>query len=62
MFRSSSNGEIEAVETFKSTIYSKKAVIIAAGCWTGSLIYNLIQDSDIELDIPVKPRKVRFRR
>lgn len=57
LLRSSRNGEIEAVETLKSTIYSKKAVIIAAGCWTGSLMHNLIRDSDIELDIPIKPRK-----
>lgn len=60
MFRSSSNGEVEAIETCKSTICSKKAVIVAAGCWSGSLMHNLIRESDIELDIPIEPRKVRF--
>ncbi|XP_057484128.1 uncharacterized protein LOC130770638 isoform X2 [Actinidia eriantha] len=48
---------VEAVRTSKNTLYSKKAVVIATGCWSGSLMHDLIRDSDIELDVPVKPRK-----
>lgn len=58
MFRSGSSGEVQAVKTSKNTLYSKKAVVIAAGCWTGSLIHDLIKDSSIQLDVPIKPRKV----
>lgn len=57
--RSDSSGEIEAVQTSKRTLYSRKAVVIAAGCWTGALMHDLFKNSDIDLDIPVKPRKVR---
>lgn len=60
MIRSESSGEVEAVKTSKSTLHSKKAVIIAAGSWSGSLMHDLLKDSEIELDFPVKPRKVRF--
>lgn len=59
MLRSESSGDIEGVETSKNTLRSKKAVIIAAGCWSGSLMHDLIKDSGIELDLPVRPRKVR---
>lgn len=61
MFRSGSSGEVQAVKTSKNTLYSKKAVVIAAGCWTGSLIHDLIRDSSIQLDVPVKPRKVESK-
>ncbi|KAM7527495.1 hypothetical protein LguiB_030905 [Lonicera macranthoides] len=57
LVRSGSSGEVRAVKTSKNTLYSKKAVVIAAGCWTGSLIHDLIRDSSIQLDVPVKPRK-----
>lgn len=60
MIRSESSGEVEAVQTSKNTLYSKKAVIIAAGSWSGSLMHDLLKDSEIELDFPVKPRKVRY--
>lgn len=60
MFRSGSSGEIRAVQTTKNTLVSKKAVVIATGCWTGSLMPNLISDSAVELSFPVKPRKVRI--
>ncbi|XP_076951050.1 uncharacterized protein LOC143624219 isoform X1 [Bidens hawaiensis] len=53
----SGNGEVEAVQTSKNLLYSKKAIIIATGCWTGSLMQELIKDLDIEFDVPVKPRK-----
>ncbi|KAL3653253.1 hypothetical protein CASFOL_002934 [Castilleja foliolosa] len=55
--RSESNGGIEAVQTSKSTLHVNKAVIIAAGCWSGSVMHDLIRDAQIKLDLPVKPRK-----
>lgn len=57
-YRSEWTGEITAVQTSKSTLQSKKAVIIAAGCWTGALVHELIKDSQVALDLPIKPRKV----
>lgn len=58
MLRSDSNGEVKAVQTFKNTLYSKKAIIVAAGCWTGYLIQDLFRNWGMELHVPVKPRKV----
>lgn len=55
--RSQSSGEIEAVQTSKNTLFSKKAVVMATGCWTGSLIHELMKISEIEMTFPVKPRK-----
>ncbi|KAG8388858.1 hypothetical protein BUALT_Bualt02G0168700 [Buddleja alternifolia] len=57
LLRSESSGEIEGVQTSKYTLRSKKAVVIAAGCWSGSLMDDLIKSSEIEIDLPVKPRK-----
>ncbi|KAF7120352.1 hypothetical protein RHSIM_Rhsim13G0053400 [Rhododendron simsii] len=53
----SGSGEVKAVQTSKNTLYSKKAVIIAAGCWSGTLMHDLIRDTGLDLDVPVKPRK-----
>ncbi|KAJ0567320.1 putative FAD dependent oxidoreductase, FAD/NAD(P)-binding domain superfamily [Helianthus annuus] len=53
----SGNGKIEAVQTSKNLLYSKKAIVIATGCWTGSLMQELIRDFGIEFEVPVKPRK-----
>jgi hypothetical protein len=58
ILRSGSHDEVEAVLTSKNTLYSKKAIIIAAGCWSGSLMHELLRESEILLDVPVKPRKV----
>ncbi|KZV14443.1 pyruvate dehydrogenase phosphatase regulatory subunit, mitochondrial-like, partial [Dorcoceras hygrometricum] len=55
--RSESMGAIEAVQTFKNTLFSKKAVVLAAGCWSGSLIQGLLKCSETEINFPVKPRK-----
>ena len=33
---------------------------MAAGCWSGSLTQDLFRGSDIVLNLPVKPRKVRI--
>ncbi|KAK4419728.1 hypothetical protein Salat_2385700 [Sesamum alatum] len=57
LLRNESSGEIEGVQTSKNTLQSKKAVVIAAGCWSGSLMHDLIKNSEVELDLPVKPRK-----
>ncbi|XP_075506436.1 uncharacterized protein LOC142543213 [Primulina tabacum] len=55
--RSQSSGEIEAVQTSKNTLFSKKAVILATGCWTGSLIHEVLKNSEILMNFPVKPRR-----
>lgn len=55
--RSDSNGGVEAVQTSKNTLYSKKAVIVAAGCWTGSLMQDLFRNWGMEFHVPVRPRK-----
>ncbi|KDO58558.1 hypothetical protein CISIN_1g011027mg [Citrus sinensis] len=57
LLRSNSTGEVEAVQTSKNTLYSKKAIVVAAGCWSGSLMHDLLRETEIVLDIPVKPRK-----
>ncbi|KDP45239.1 hypothetical protein JCGZ_15104 [Jatropha curcas] len=57
LLRSSSTGEVEAVQTSKTTLYSKKAIVVAAGCWSGSLMHDLFSDSDTAIHVPVKPRK-----
>ncbi|KAK6940435.1 FAD dependent oxidoreductase [Dillenia turbinata] len=56
--RSASTGMVEAVQTSKSILYSTRAIVVAAGCWSGSLMHELIQNLDIVLDVPVMPRKV----
>ncbi|KAL7113672.1 hypothetical protein ACP275_04G075000 [Erythranthe tilingii] len=57
LLRSESSGDVDGVQTSKNTLHCKKAVVIAAGCWSGSLMHNLMQNSEIELDLPVRPRK-----
>ncbi|KAL0435223.1 UNVERIFIED_CONTAM: hypothetical protein Sradi_0230200 [Sesamum radiatum] len=57
LLRNESSGEVEGVQTSKNRLHCKKAVVIAAGCWSGSLMHDLIKDSEVELDLPVKPRK-----
>ena len=60
MYRSGSIGEVEGVQTSKYILNAKKAVVIAAGCWSGSLMQDLMRDSNTDLAVPVKPRKVRL--
>ncbi|GAU43288.1 hypothetical protein TSUD_389870 [Trifolium subterraneum] len=50
--RSDSNGGVEAVQASKTTLYSKKAIVVAAGCWTGSLMKYLFRNWG-----PVRSRK-----
>ncbi|KAK4573531.1 hypothetical protein RGQ29_031474 [Quercus rubra] len=57
LLRSGSSREVEGVQTSKNTLYSK-AIVVAAGSWSGSLMHDLLRDSDILLDVPVKPRKL----
>ncbi|KAH9616715.1 hypothetical protein KSS87_010762 [Heliosperma pusillum] len=54
---SEGKGNIKGVKTKQHTLYGEKAVIIAAGCWSGSLMDDLLKDSDIVVHVPVKPRK-----
>lgn len=56
--RSGSNGKIEAVQTSKTTLYSKKAIVLAAGCWSGTLLRDLLREGKTVLDVPIMPRKV----
>lgn len=60
LFRSGSSRKVGGVQTLKNTIYSNKAVVIAAGCWSGTLIHDLMRESEILPDVPVKPRKVGY--
>ncbi|KAK4768505.1 hypothetical protein SAY87_003646 [Trapa incisa] len=57
LLRAYDKGEVEAVQTLKCTLHCKKAIVIAAGCWSGCLMNDLFRESDISVDIPVKPRK-----
>ncbi|XP_028752666.1 uncharacterized protein LOC114712315 isoform X1 [Neltuma alba] len=57
LIRGASKGEVEAVETIKRTLYSKKAIIVATGCWTGSVMHDLVRNWGMQLNIPVRPRK-----
>lgn len=59
-FRSNGKGKIEGIKTQKNTLYGRKAIIIAAGCWTGTLMDKLLQNSDIVIHVPIQPRKVRI--
>ncbi|KAM7264570.1 hypothetical protein ACFE04_002253 [Oxalis oulophora] len=57
LLRSGSGREVIGVQTSENTLYSNKAIVVAAGCWSGSLMHELLKDSDISLNVPVKPRK-----
>ncbi|XVF21275.1 hypothetical protein REPUB_Repub12eG0076300 [Reevesia pubescens] len=54
--RSTSSGEVQAVRTSNHTLYGK-AIVVAAGCWSRSLMHDLFRGSDVKLDVLVKPRK-----
>lgn len=58
MLRSGGNGKVVAIKTSRNTLHCKKAIVVAAGCWSGSLMRDLLKESEIVLDVPVKPRKV----
>ncbi|OMP07927.1 FAD dependent oxidoreductase [Corchorus olitorius] len=56
LVRSATSGEVEAVQTSNNTLYGK-AIVVAAGSWSRSLMHDLVRGTDIELDVLVKPRK-----
>lgn len=58
MLRSDGSGEVKAIKTSRTILHCKKAIVVAAGCWSGSLMQDLVRESEIVLDVPVKPRKV----
>ncbi|CAI0426512.1 unnamed protein product [Linum tenue] len=57
LLSSSGSREFKGVQTSSGTLISKKAIIVAAGSWTGPLSRELFKGSDIALNIPIKPRK-----
>ncbi|XP_022143543.1 uncharacterized protein LOC111013420 isoform X2 [Momordica charantia] len=57
LLRSGSNGKIEAVQTSKTTLHSKKAIVLAAGCWSGTLLRDVLGEEKTVLDVPIMPRK-----
>ncbi|ONH92681.1 hypothetical protein PRUPE_8G189100 [Prunus persica] len=57
LLRSGGSGEVEAMKTSRNILYTKKAIVVAAGCWSGSLMCDLLRESEVVLDVPVKPRK-----
>ncbi|XP_022727700.1 uncharacterized protein LOC111283423 isoform X1 [Durio zibethinus] len=56
LVRSTNTGEVEAVQTSNNTLYGK-AIVVAAGCWSRSLMHDLVRGSNVKLDVLVKPRK-----
>ncbi|GLU03919.1 hypothetical protein SLE2022_210900 [Rubroshorea leprosula] len=57
LIRSISSGDVEAVQTSKNMLYGKKAIVLAAGSWSGLLMEDLVRGLDITLNVPVEPRK-----
>ncbi|GKV35932.1 hypothetical protein SLEP1_g44130 [Rubroshorea leprosula] len=55
--KSISSGDVEAVQTSKNMLYGKKAIVLAAGSWSGLLMEDLVRGLDITLNVPVEPRK-----
>ncbi|KAL5562221.1 hypothetical protein UlMin_031968 [Ulmus minor] len=53
----SSNGEVVGVKAANNTLYGRKAIVVAAGCWSGSLMQELFKEAEFVLEVPVKPRK-----
>ncbi|XVE72661.1 hypothetical protein DITRI_Ditri11bG0056300 [Diplodiscus trichospermus] len=56
LVRSTGSGEVEAVQTSNNTLYGK-AIVVAAGCWSRSLMHDLVRGLNVKLDVLVKPRK-----
>uniref|UniRef100_A0A0D6R238 FAD-dependent oxidoreductase domain-containing protein 1 n=1 Tax=Araucaria cunninghamii TaxID=56994 RepID=A0A0D6R238_ARACU len=55
--RSNRTGYVEGVQTANHVLYGTKAVIVAAGAWSCSLIGKLAEDFSFPLHVPVMPRK-----
>ncbi|XP_057515432.1 uncharacterized protein LOC130796983 isoform X1 [Amaranthus tricolor] len=59
LLRSSKDGKIDGIKTNKNNIlYAKKAIVVAAGAWTRSLMNKLTKDLDVKINVPVEPMKV----
>ncbi|KAJ1290395.1 hypothetical protein BS78_02G239900 [Paspalum vaginatum] len=56
LIRSEATGTVEAVQTSRNILYARKAVVVASGAWTRSLLHSFLEPA-LTLDIPVKPRK-----
>ncbi|KAK3132960.1 hypothetical protein QOZ80_6AG0530090 [Eleusine coracana subsp. coracana] len=56
LIRSEVTGAVEGVQTSQNILYGRKAIVIASGAWTRSLLRNFLKPAST-LDIPVKPRK-----
>ncbi|KAK1632300.1 hypothetical protein QYE76_006615 [Lolium multiflorum] len=56
LIRSEVTGRVEAVQTSKNILYGRKAIVVASGAWTRSLLHSFLGPNST-LDIPVKPRK-----
>lgn len=56
LIRSEVTGTVEAIQTSKNILYGRKAIVIASGAWTRSLLHSFLGPNST-LDIPVKPRK-----
>ncbi|GJN34343.1 hypothetical protein PR202_gb22994 [Eleusine coracana subsp. coracana] len=56
LIRSEVTGAVEGVQTSQNILYGRKAIVIASGAWTRSLLHNFLKPAST-LDIPVKPRK-----
>ncbi|WOK96479.1 hypothetical protein Cni_G05186 [Canna indica] len=57
LLRSEHGQTVEGVQTSKNNLYAKRAVVIAAGAWSGPLMKSLLIQPNILPDVPVKPRK-----
>ena len=58
--RSEVTGSVEAVQTSQSILYGRKAIAIASGAWTRSLLYSSLEPA-LTLDIAVNPQKVHLK-
>ncbi|XP_010907673.2 uncharacterized protein [Elaeis guineensis] len=57
LLRSERTGAVEGIQTSQNILYGKKAVVVAAGAWSGSLMKSFIEKPNSGLNVPVKPRK-----
>ncbi|KMZ69836.1 FAD-dependent oxidoreductase family protein [Zostera marina] len=56
LIRSSTSREVEGIQTSENLLYARRAVVIAAGAWSNSLMKSLVNLEGVP-DIPVQPRK-----
>uniref|UniRef100_I1QQE1 FAD-dependent oxidoreductase domain-containing protein 1 n=2 Tax=Oryza glaberrima TaxID=4538 RepID=I1QQE1_ORYGL len=56
LVRSETTGTVQGVQTSKHILYGRKAIVIASGAWTRTLLRSFLEPNPA-LDIPVMPRK-----